>query len=345
MIQKLILCIFLLAEPFEPVQKTDLEEVGLHGPVKEIVDTYTNIVGTAGAWTEGSSATTRVRTYDRKGNLVSSKIYEKNSLADQWIHTFDEQGRRVETVHMLADGTWLMKQSFRYDEQDRLAEKTQMPNPVASNSNPGLSSPVWIRHVYQYGDDGKLAEDISYAQDGTIRSKLTYAYSRDKHRVECREYKWLMVEQKWKNEDKIIYEYDKRGNLLRLEELELDGSDGYRECYKYDEECREIEAAFYERDTLGILKWLPKGPWSFKCWDLKSEEKRSYQDDGRQVEIVFINNEEGEELKEVEEYEFDQFGNWIEKRNYRCETMSGKVILVPRPIRRRSITYYNQDSD
>lgn len=115
-----------------------------------------------------------VYTFDEKGNQTSQASYDEGSLSWKNVSKYDANGNNTETLQYQGD-TLRYKFLNSYDSKGRILEKETVEfnsKPQAFPSHPPQPGKV----VYTYDDEKRTKEEATYAVDGTLRRKVTYAY-------------------------------------------------------------------------------------------------------------------------------------------------------------------------
>lgn len=209
---------------------------------------------------------------------------------------------------------------------------------------------------YEYFDNSKLSKTRMYESDGTLNTVLVYNYNGDTVTIEN-----CYVE-KNKYSGKRIWKYDRKGNLIELENYSSKNILKGKSIYKYDINDNQTEFSNYDAD--GNLTYksntdtydenkniiesisydenssiLSKTNTKYK-YDNKGNilESNSYNNEGSLEEkIVFKYDNEGNMIEftndnETTKYIYDKKGNWI-----KCITF---IDNLPEKLIEREIEYY-----
>lgn len=201
-------------EPVAPRAGSDAQDDGLRGRVKTV---FTESQDLSGTWSVQTRKPNSLEHYNEHGNLTKEELYDyKGNLSDITSYGYLD-GARVsdfETIRheynpppMIVgpppgeakpkhDPRYSYKFTFKYDDKKRLTEKTWLHN----------NGKLWLRYVYNYSGDqredlvysadgslnqrslvildekgNEVEETIFETRDGSVRSKLSYAYEFDSH--------------------------------------------------------------------------------------------------------------------------------------------------------------------
>ncbi|MBO5692983.1 MAG: hypothetical protein J6R74_03490 [Tidjanibacter sp.] len=114
--------------------------------------------------------------------------------------------------------------------------------------------------------------------------------------------------------DKAVFKF-KRGDVIdEKAEYDSDGSQKWKNLYKYDSVGNEIEWARYDSD--GSLDW---------------KDIYKYDSAGNKIEEARYNSDGSLDYKDI--YKYDSKGNVVEKISYKTD------IMIPQYIREYKITY------
>jgi hypothetical protein len=137
---KKILLTFILGLLLAPIgfaqfAKNEKERSGLKGNVKTIVSEDAKIVFEDGKYVETERYGRRTQTYDRRGNLIKEDPLPPtegrplvcvdgkcNTEEPKQKYKYNEQGKIIEEISVLMDGTITSKRELDYDPQGRLLE-------------------------------------------------------------------------------------------------------------------------------------------------------------------------------------------------------------------------------
>lgn len=238
---------------------------------------------------------------------VTSKEYALNDIFGQHVkddkptntevYKFNTLGDVMEWSKYTSYGALDTKCLYKYSPNNQLVEKS-------TYGNDGFLS---IKELYTYDKNGSLTEVNTYNGRAKIISCEQYTYNTDNIQ---REFTWFKD-----NGDKDFVSLkilDKRGNVLSAEfDYDMDGK-FYRERndYKYD--------------TNGCISEII-------CYDENiavSREVREYNSN-KCVTVRFVYDRENK-LSEKYEYQYDEYNNVIEIRQYKTE------ILLPQNV----VEYY-----
>jgi YD repeat-containing protein len=201
----------------------------------------------------GSMATRFVYKYDAKGNLTEEEWYSHTGqLGGRLVSTFDEKGNQTSEASYQADGVLIWKNISKYDDNGNKTELLQYfgntlkgkiiytydnkgrileQETVEFNSTPGTFPyiPRQGKVVYSYDDAKRTKEEVSYGIDGTLQSRLVYAYDERKNEVELR---LFIAPRSVENETRSTnIEYDSHGNWTRKTRVRQSDNGGEPQVY------------------------------------------------------------------------------------------------------------------
>jgi len=130
------------------------------------------------------------------------------TLKESFFSASDSSGTVVRNKEILY--SYAPVRSFRFNDAGLLEEKTESD-----------SDSTYVKHLYQYNEQGNKTEDVVWNPDGTIREVTLFSYD-DKGKLEKCENKQVSKSEKLlRKEDymkvrgpyrKRIYTYDEKGN-------------------------------------------------------------------------------------------------------------------------------------
>jgi len=225
-------------------------------------------------------------------------------------------------------------QYAKFDKDGYLIETGWSINPAFSLIPPPYSKG---RKIYHYNNSGLLTEERDYKSD-TLVEKNEYQYDNKGYKTEMDSYK--------PNGDlslKTIFTCDKKGNVLKKEEVDDYGTPISEEDFKYDKKGNNIiaEGIYYSNKMSYkfICKYNEKGKCieqdiyrskSDKNYTWKSNNK--YDDKGNMIEWDSFKFPVELTDQQSETYVYDSHDNWIQ-----CtEMQDGK----PDKLTLRTIIYY-----
>ena len=285
--------------------ENDLKKYHLKGKVKSFSEISYKAVMNSGKIVKGE----RSRAFgdndvyvkfNKKGYVIEKKFYKKDTLD--------------------------YREEFKYDKNDRIIEKIGY----------GPDGSFYWRYVNDYDSNGNKTTLTSYESDGTIDWFYTYKYDKHNHLIEETSY----------NSDKsldykITYNYDDKGNMIEKNMYKPDGSLDYRHTKTYYKNGKVIEEKIYKKSKLfwkEVNKYDKSGnKVEYHLYNsdgiLDDIITYKYDDKGNEIESILRNSEGAIIDKAINQYEYDNVGNWIKK----IEIPDGK----PRYVLERNIEYYD----
>lgn len=190
---------------------------------------------------------------------------------------FNRFGNETERIRMNAKDIMVFKDTFTYDENDRVI--------MHYNHDPGGVS---MKHLYRYDSKG-VCRGLDFYIYGFIPADFTY-YSKEKNgrsQAEVYDIEGELTEI-------TSYTHDEKGNLVELKRCGVDGRVIEHYVYKYSEQNRKKERTGLVMDFCNRM---------ITRFDEKENES----------EIFYYDQQDRLEKHFVNEYTFDMIGNWIRK--------------------------------
>lgn len=223
--------------PQEPVAKkikSDAQDKNLKGKVKSLIE-YTQ---------ESGNKTREIYSeeyYDESGNLVKEISY-------------DEGYPSSVTLWGYIDGNRVSKSGFiSYTEKER-PPSGRMTISVsaednAMNPNAPRDTRYSIKHIYKYNEQGQLAEDWQYQNNGEVWIRTVYNFKGNQREK-------LNYDQKGEEMSQTIEILDKDGNVIEIHMLDENGkiADKQIQTHEFDKEGNWIvEKTFEENKVKGKI--------------------------------------------------------------------------------------------
>lgn len=147
--------------------------------------------------------------YDILGNKIERQEWgELGLFKEKNIYTYDLRGNKSTEISEYKDGSFY-KEIFKYNENDKVIEKTGYPN--------GKMGTKW---TYKYDRFGNVIESIHYNEENIKRSKWKYEYNNNNEQI-MHEYisydsKGNFDEYTFGSYSKVLYKYklDNKGNWI-----------------------------------------------------------------------------------------------------------------------------------
>lgn len=195
--------------------KTDLQEMGLHGKVKQV--THTLYVHNNG---EQVFASRSVTIFNEGGKITEEDVYNSENQDVAYyksVYKYDSQGKKVEEYHY-EKGDLVKKSVFSYDlNQSREIIRDASDNIIGTN-------------LYSYDLRGNEIELRVSDANGRLEERIASTFNASNQEIK-REY--------FTAEDKVKktydYEYDSLGNVSnKIVFIKDDGASKYRYDYEFD---------------------------------------------------------------------------------------------------------------
>jgi hypothetical protein len=180
----------------------------------------------------------KIATFDEHGNMLleaDSNTRFKKSRSIQQKNKYDKQGHHIETDTYLNDSL-LGRVVFTVDargyetEQDKFRKQDML----------------MTRTVNKYDNNGNLLNATVYTHTGSMADSVCHKYDANGHETESVAY----IPPGKTIRTRAVYNYDARGNMLKMMVYTGDGKFNHMETHKYDSRNREIETIIYPHDTL-----------------------------------------------------------------------------------------------
>ena len=246
---------------------------------------------------------------------VVERTYSPDATKSIMVITshYDRKGKKIEL-----DISFLDKEKAERNHESRFIisyDDNDRPVEQKGYSDDGR---LTSRDVYAYDAQGKLIERVSYASDGSEGKKWLYAYDNRGNKKEEKYYLLGNLKQR------LVNDYDDRGNLSKTTTYRNDGSLQDTTFYKYDNENRLNEITYFSPDDI-----------------MQSRHVYMYSGKSRLLtEDVSYGTEGLMKSREVYSYENDKKGNWIKRTVSKWTMEFGKPRLESTQITERAITYY-----
>lgn len=209
-------------EPIASRVRSDAEDEGLHGRVKNVFQEDEDLSGT---WSVQGRKPNWMEYYNERGNLTKREFYDyKGNLSEITVYGYLD-GARVSrkksiereynpppmmiaappgTTRPKSDPRYSNKFTFQYDDQKRLIEKSWLLN------NGELS----IKYVYKYsGNPANQREELVYSSDGSLNQR--YLSILDDKGNEVEQTSFETRDGAIRGKYKYAYEFDAQGNWIK----------------------------------------------------------------------------------------------------------------------------------
>jgi hypothetical protein len=299
-----------------PAVRTQLDNLWLKGPIKEIMMTtykahlkegaivqgkielqgvhedlnYIKFFDKDGhetnSWQYGGDSS-HINVYDDKGHKTENQLFIKGKHLCTNFHKFNQWGHLSEMKVTDADGRLMYRTFDNYSDDGKKLDHTHYM---------GLDERIIASSKNTYNEQGKLLSDIHYNEKGEIKQQTIYKY--DEH-GNCLEYSIEYMEDNMKNyTSKTTHVFNDHNDVIETTMYDAYGNvkHNFKNTPEYDNEGKRI---------LPVHKpYIPKEP------DL--------------------------EAGETEDKELDSHGNWIKKTKF--------YNKLPVYISYREIKYYDDKS-
>ena len=221
-------------EPVAPRVGTDVADEGLRGRVKTVFQESQDLSGT---WSVQTRKPDSMVYYNPLGNMTKLESYDyKGNLRDITVFGFLD-GARVSSLKSVpqeynpppmvmqvepgeakpkSDSRYSYKFTYQYDDKKRLTEKTWIMN----------NGQLWLRYVYKYS--GKEREDLVYSANGSLNQRSLWVLDEQGNEVE----RTIFEPRDGSVRSKLsyAYEFDPQGNWIKRTTskwVTRDGRSGY----------------------------------------------------------------------------------------------------------------------
>jgi hypothetical protein len=245
-------------------KKTDIEEGGLFGKVKQVKlncfaadeksgnaiednrcddNNYLIIYNDKGNAIEVSVHSSGWRNekklfkYDNDRNLIELNIFDaSNDLSGSYKYNYDVSGNKTGSKYYGTDNSFKKRESYKYDNKGNAIEQ------IEYNSNDRLI----LRHVYKYDGKGNQVESSTYSSLASLEERYTHKYDDKGNRIETNAY-----DSNGNLESKGTWTYDKYNNPIQNNWFNKKGvlSSAYRYEYEYDQQGNWIKKIEFEKNV------------------------------------------------------------------------------------------------
>lgn len=265
--------------------------------------------------------------FDSLGRCVEDQYFPYGKLSSRRIW-YDENDRDTLSVHYDGDVPDIEFRTL-YDERGNVLRK-EKHYLKSEEEKKSLFIYDWKKE-YEL-KDGKVMGWCEYFEEEMV-TKVENEYD-DQGRLVC-ELQYYSEGDSW--EEKTVYEYDSRGNLIReCKYDEMCGSNSYptttyqydnlnrmigKQCLWFDDVCKkELDSLTYSYNENGKFKEIIHSSWSFTPWaEEGSGDCRldyiyvySYDENGLVTQMLGWHNGE---LEVVERYFYDEMDNLVRKEH------------------------------
>ncbi|SEM32365.1 hypothetical protein SAMN04488008_1171 [Maribacter orientalis] len=284
---------------------TDWEVRGLFGKVKEVRQFKANFKGSDGTQKEKPILNLNEQ-FERFGSVKMSKY-------------FDPFGEPLQTIKYFHDGSNLLKKVITIGQNTSQKSIETILNDTINKittRNITYNDSLNFKFIFQYDNSERINTQTKIQNRDTLISNFEYVY-------------------------------DDANNLLKSVESIIGEENGVVNEYKYDDNGNVIETItgpeYYKLKTIKEYKdnILTASNHYTISQDLKEHlnEIIEYDKISNVIsEKIFEDGKLNRELKK--EYEFDDYGNWIERKVYFKEHFANSKKFVPVYVETRKIKYW-----
>ena len=274
--------------------------------------------------------------FDDKENLTRKRYYVQNRIVSEEIYKYDEQSRQIEFIKYVFG-------YFRdYSEE------------LPSNKDDFIQK----YKTYEYNEAGYLISENIHTNKGEIYEIRIYTYDRNGNRIEegsCKPYI-----DRYSKENKCDYrpvfgwKYNDNNQMIKSFQLADFSPHNTDEYFEYDinGNKKSVKGYYIDKDT--ILGFHHKyeydanddkisdievvGRYRRLGFDRYKTERKEFDKFHNIILEEFITSED-KRIKVVQyKYQYDKFGNWIERRKKEGKTHADLDLSE---IKTRTIKYYN----
>lgn len=306
----------IIGPPCKPTQRTDWERDDLRGRVKT-VRTFKTWFGK-----------------DQKTGVVTKGIPELEEEA-----SYDPNGDRINwrnTNYLPADPSDKIIVEYGCDSSNRIAEIQYKR----------LAEPSFRRTVYSYDEKGRDREQAEYFADGTLERLETYSYDDKGNRIEEIARQQIHPEHfSPKRYDayvttKSTYRYDINGNKTTENHFSPDGSLYATWLFIFDAKKRLSKETHMDKEGRVEDEFIYRYDRMGKLIEEKHYANFCYQRNGQMCKgSVYSGNVMFYYLTKTT-YEYDQFGNWIQQKQFSMGGDKNTGRFEPDHNLSRRISYY-----
>lgn len=315
-----------IAESISIPQNPNLKPV--HGPVIAVTTEWIAFPGKFADWVSGPTVLVSVVPISStpSAQKLTGIIYEKQTASfyqndtlreeilylgdgavkQRTLYTHDEQGRCTHLIGFNANQDEIHKESYQYDSVGNLTEKNTY------RSDHLLEE----RSILSYDGQGKLSEWEQYTTQG-FQQKTQFNYDFSDNHIEA-----LRLKPDGTPVLKHILIPDEKGNIREYRLMKPDDTPVSRWEYTLDDYGQKIAEALYI---------FPKG--------LDFQQSFSYDEKGNRTSWSSIGSKGDWIRNEKYTYQYDGYGNWIQKISYICVLQSGRSYYKPDRGEYREIKY------
>ena len=287
---------------------------------KCIYDEYGNLVSRSAYDANGMSKSIEEfeYEYDKKDNLLAS-----TSDTSQIDCSYDKKGNLIKITSKDFDEQREYECHFEYDDDGNVIKKYGWEyNGQADNPKREFD------YEYEYDKKGNRTLLKSYMPDGSLEDKIVYEYDKDDNLISMTRY-----DSKEEYYTKYEYTYDKRGNEMLYIQYDKNNEIIQKTEWEYDGKGELVYSAQYTAGGVLNNKYVrEKNGAGSKGVSTRYDEngngtvayEMTFDKKGNQV--LYVEYSDGK-VSAKTEYEYDRFGNCIEKSGYRYDFEDRKTTF------------------
>jgi len=268
--------------------------------------------------------------------LFKKNIFDANNTLKSSFSYKYSNGKTTEETEYKPDGTVAFNHIYKYNSSNQLVEEKKI----------AVDGSTLFKHQYIYDSFGRKTDDVTYSYV-TVSSKNKFIYDKWNNRVEET---FFYTNNKVEDEmnqnfnekgdvmevanldadgnsfTKNSYSYDEKGNITEKKTYDLKGRVKYRWTYKYDQRNNITEEVIYDADGSVLSRYTSefneKGKVTEEAkynsyYKVSSKWSYEYDDKGRLVSEVNIGSDKKFLFKG--EYQYDIKGNRLKELTYTSE--------------------------
>ena len=292
----------------------DRQQDGLIGPVHTVVIEKSTISNHYGSSMEGPRTTDQKITYGASGQLTERVQYSDSDASHRLVCRYSDAGQSTEWL-IYGPGAKLIKKKIHHHNTDGKPTSEKWYD-AAGN--------LMEQRVYRYSPDGNLIETSEQRADTTQPVSLLMKYDLDGNVSEESLYQLSGTLAR-----RTVYLYVANGQLIETRHHAADDSLQGRTTYLYNANGQVKETASYRADGSLDTKWASKYD---AHGNLLNSERRDAEGSPDERGVYRYANR----------YEYDSFGNWIERHTTEWANQNDRLVREPSEAVYRTITYYAQ---
>jgi len=235
-------CSFDVIDRFGRIEKVIKEQNGIlsENNCRNIIFNFSGYIVNESSFNDYKSDNNpediRMFTYNEKGVMIKEVKYYKGTLTDSIIYIYNEKGYKIIEKHYRGIRNTLKPGYIRYkydhDDKGRITK-------VYEENEQGE-----VTHITSYDKGMHVSESIYYLSDGSPKRKCSFEYDNRGNLIEEKwyEFDWYKDQIYSTVEYMMTYEYDKKNNLLVLNQHDDYEKKVYQQrVFKYDNRSNLVE--------------------------------------------------------------------------------------------------------